>query len=241
MDGHNRPKAKKRKLSTNPTSSTDEDSIVDDRQWTKGEFTLISSDNVRFRVPANDLFSASAWFRDAQDMCAGASVLHFADADFETARTVRDFLALVLQSEFVLPPNAADTLARMLALTAFMKKYECAAGLRTLLLIFLHLADELLPEPEFSNATDLHVVHFALAAAAGDVKGCVAAIERGASLDFTVKPHDGLLPARLGDATRAPIPQENFDSLDKAWLRTARGGRDKLAWAFHFDWLMKGR
>lgn len=32
--------------------------IVDDRTWTNGNFTLISSDNVRFRVDGVHLFSA---------------------------------------------------------------------------------------------------------------------------------------------------------------------------------------
>lgn len=57
MDDNNPPKPMKLRLSASPTPSANQDSIVDDPKWTNGEFTLISSDNVRFRVPAADLFS----------------------------------------------------------------------------------------------------------------------------------------------------------------------------------------
>lgn len=172
-------------------------------------------------------------------MCAGEAKLHLTDNDFETALTIRDFLALVFERQFVLRPEVAGTVARMFVLCAFLRKYECVGGLRALLLVFLHLADEVDREPEFKNATDMHVVHFALAAAAGDVKGCVAGIQRGASRDRIVQLDDALLPNRLTDAVRALIPQDYFDNLEKAWHR-AQASRDKLTWAFHFDWLMSG-
>lgn len=40
------------------SNADDHESITDDEEWTKGDFTLISSDNVRFQVPSYYLLAA---------------------------------------------------------------------------------------------------------------------------------------------------------------------------------------
>lgn len=46
-------------LSPVPSSTRESDSIVDDDDdWTDGHLEVITSDNVRFRVPSHTLFAA---------------------------------------------------------------------------------------------------------------------------------------------------------------------------------------
>lgn len=33
------------------------EAVIDDKKWTEGDFEIITSDNVRFRVPSYHLFS----------------------------------------------------------------------------------------------------------------------------------------------------------------------------------------
>lgn len=45
-------------LSPVPSGTRESDSIVDDDDWTDGDLEVITSDNVRFRVPSHILFAA---------------------------------------------------------------------------------------------------------------------------------------------------------------------------------------
>lgn len=99
--------------------------IIDDEQWTSGEFTLISTDGVRFRIPSYVLLNASSVFRDiaslpseaaAPSTSAPAPEIELTDATIETADVLRIFLSLAATGTLGLEPREVGYFATLFLL-----------------------------------------------------------------------------------------------------------------------------
>ncbi|KAL1411760.1 hypothetical protein Q8F55_002727 [Vanrija albida] len=113
----------------------DTEIITDDRWWTRGDFTVISSDNVRFLVPSQSLFSASPVFGDASDVGGGSAdkTVHLTDTTFETASTLSAFFWFITRAEIDplwLHGDLIPVCERISHLVTFLHKYQCDATLK---------------------------------------------------------------------------------------------------------------
>lgn len=129
------------------STSFSADEITEDDEWTEGDITIITSNNVRFLIPSYYLLChrcvsthcqrethTSAVLRDLNDLNpSGEKSITFADPEIETAPILRLFLQLVKTSE--LNQANRDELHR-LALS--IRKWECTAT-RNLLLCHLQV------------------------------------------------------------------------------------------------------
>ncbi|BEJ15830.1 hypothetical protein CspHIS471_0504350 [Cutaneotrichosporon sp. HIS471] len=105
--------------------------IRDDEEWTNGDFEVITSDHVRFRVQSYYLLNSV--FRDAEAMAAktkpGSSRLLVLDDEvIETAQVFDQVLELICYGNFedgYWIPNAWP-------MVAFLKKWGCDKALRDL-------------------------------------------------------------------------------------------------------------
>lgn len=114
----------------------DKPEITDDKDWTKGDLHLISSDNVRFSVYGAVLAWASPVFADMLGIPgAQERTIHLTDPSFENANTVRLFLQLVtINKEALKLFQRYYTVwwLRLEALIVFLDKYECDRGVAIL-------------------------------------------------------------------------------------------------------------
>ncbi|KLT38554.1 hypothetical protein CC85DRAFT_289407 [Cutaneotrichosporon oleaginosum] len=106
------------------------DKITNDTEFTEGDFEIVSSDNVRFKVPSYHLFAASAVFEGAQglDSDTERSITLF-DSTIETAEVVRLFLHLVVHGKIALE----GYMPHVKELVLFLGKWDCERAKRHLL------------------------------------------------------------------------------------------------------------
>ncbi|BEJ14678.1 hypothetical protein CspHIS471_0404450 [Cutaneotrichosporon sp. HIS471] len=102
--------------------------ISSDPDWTTGDFTVVTSNNVSFKVHDYQLFATSVQFATAKSMTeAGtsvhANVIHFDDATLETAEVFRTFLKFATT---LLPPMDLPV-PSLGSLLLFLRKWECDA------------------------------------------------------------------------------------------------------------------
>ncbi|KAL1409502.1 hypothetical protein Q8F55_003485 [Vanrija albida] len=102
--------------------------LLDDAEFAEGDYTLVSSDGVRFRTASYHLFHA---LRDAS---SDDKAMVFADPEIETADIVRAFLRFITKG--VLPvawkhsANPTNGLDRLPRLVRFLDKYQCHTAQR---------------------------------------------------------------------------------------------------------------
>ncbi|WOO80592.1 uncharacterized protein LOC62_03G004118 [Vanrija pseudolonga] len=216
--------------------------IVDDKKWTTGDFTIVSSDDVRFRVDSMALFVASPIFREASEMTSGEKIVHLTDPDFETAVVVRTFLKFVI--EFDLQPKArpfseslipVDVPPPVIFLACFMHKYDCHLELRRLQYVF---------EKEHRYDATYSRDRFILAALAKSISGCAGAIEDAGAkfLGVASNTNSGgnsykdtapLIPKNMSKAIKNTIPNEYLAALVKGWEKSGKD-RSRSEWARQF-------
>ncbi|KAL1411757.1 hypothetical protein Q8F55_002724 [Vanrija albida] len=146
------------------------ETIHDDKDFRNGDFTLISSNNIRFRVDSVYLFAASPIFRDAEALSRpDDKLVHFTD-ESENDATITTFLTLVTQAKLVLFYKEHLRICQHLSdCVAFLKKHECIATLRTL--IYAFIVDFLLRDD-----LDYSLPGLLLGALVDDIDICVRAI-----------------------------------------------------------------
>ncbi|WOO80593.1 uncharacterized protein LOC62_03G004119 [Vanrija pseudolonga] len=240
-----KPASAKRKRGDDESagSSAPDGAIVDDRTWTNGDFTLISSDNVRFRVDGVHLFSPSAVFRAAADLNPRDRTARFTDTEYETASVVKNFLDFVVKfrtSQFKEQHRrmyiSREGVSPFVQLARFLHKYDSRVELRRLLYVF---------GKEVGHSYDLYARDsFIIAALAGDVNACSDAIEAtsGASdkgtSDSFMDLH-ALVPANIPPVVKEMIPAHYWVALCKGWERSGKH-RNRSEWAHHFELLIDG-
>lgn len=141
------------------------------QSWTSGDFTLIATDGVEFKVPLSLLLSASGVFNDAESLAGDAHrQLHFVDPDFETAPVIARFLRLAAACSIgddgkLLDDDDLDAYIR---LVAFLRKYECPTLLQQMPLCIRRRLEK-------DEITPQHV--YILGAVLDDVELCVLALK----------------------------------------------------------------
>ncbi|KAL1411761.1 hypothetical protein Q8F55_002728 [Vanrija albida] len=195
----------------------DTEIITDDTEWTSSDFTLISADNVRFRVPSFFILAAMPVFRDAG---GGASVsndkiVYFTDSSFETASTLRTFCQLITTAR--LPSweegEYAELSQHITDVVTFLRKYECDAMLETFKLAFhynyLHSAD-----------SDFSLEGLVLGSVADDLHFCIEAMYTNSWEPPTDVPHQKimmLVPFNMPLKVHNLIPPTYLWALSSAW------------------------
>ncbi|GMK58385.1 hypothetical protein CspeluHIS016_0504170 [Cutaneotrichosporon spelunceum] len=134
-------------------------SLVDDGEWTGGDFEICSADGVRFRVPSCFVLASSPIFRDAHGLNNGKHTITFTDSTFETAPVLRLWLQLVSQGHVTI----TSTLPHFKELTLFLLKWEMESCLNNL---SVHL--EVAVRRKLVRPTEVFIV----VANAGDVSLC---------------------------------------------------------------------
>ncbi|KAL1411786.1 hypothetical protein Q8F55_002753 [Vanrija albida] len=145
----------------------DTPSIRDDRWWNKGDFSIISSDHVRFRIDHHYLLSASGFFRDLRDVASNADEFHELQLDdpfFETAPTVHNFLVVITEASI---DRDIDVVEKLVPLGRFLTKYNCAAGMNVLLQFLRHAGTN----------SDRAIEWFVIGSSLDDVDLCADALE----------------------------------------------------------------
>ncbi|KAL1411749.1 hypothetical protein Q8F55_002716 [Vanrija albida] len=237
-----RAPAKKRKPTPPPPV------IVDDETWTTGDFSLISSDDVRFRVDSMLLFAASRVFRDSSETSSGDKLVHLTDPDFETATVVRAVLDLVLKYQY--QPLKGDKQGTVLdvpplvvRVACFLHKYDCGLEL-------LRLEDCVFERfrhyPHYAGFTR---DWFIVGALANNVAACTAAIN---STAVNIVPHPNhskpggnchyddapLIPGNMSKAVKATVPRHYLAALALGW-DSSGPGRSRAVWAAQFKLNLK--
>ncbi|GMK59878.1 hypothetical protein CspeluHIS016_0900950 [Cutaneotrichosporon spelunceum] len=157
---------------------------TEDDTWTTGDFTLVSSDLVIFKIESYHILSASPVFGAASTARPGEQHIEFADPKLETAFVLRLFLSLATTATLghSFTPSAAlehqDSNLTLLPLIAFLQKYDAMRVLRAA----LSCIDRLVSTGKMTAYAGL-----ILGAAANDVPTCVAAL----STKDTRFPHPG--------------------------------------------------
>ncbi|BEJ14645.1 hypothetical protein CspHIS471_0404120 [Cutaneotrichosporon sp. HIS471] len=116
--------------------------ITDDPTWTNGDFEVITSDQVRFRVNTHLLLGASKVLASAAAASTGGKKIEFL-GDTETAQVFRAFLNLVStgqteEHEDVSEGSPQDFCVDTANLALFLQKWDCPAHLSHLI-THLHL------------------------------------------------------------------------------------------------------
>lgn len=111
--------------------------IEDDERWTTGEVSLISADDVRFRVAGLTLAWSSPVFDDLLTLPGNQTnkTIHLTDDSIETAEVIRLYLDLVsVNFERLNIFYRTHTRWRILLmrLTSFLDKYQSERGLKLL-------------------------------------------------------------------------------------------------------------
>ncbi|WOO80394.1 uncharacterized protein LOC62_03G003911 [Vanrija pseudolonga] len=229
--------------SVDTSMNNDEESFADDEEWTEGDFTLISSDNVRFQVPSYYLFAASPVFRNAGEVSnPGTKFVAFTDRSCESAVTLRDFLYLVKTGMIPVawdepPDDNAEFIERIAGIVLFLRKYECDAILHILKLGF---------NEDFMMSGYFSTEGIILGANADDVEYCVKAINASEWTEELMDPDADkdpiflnrsgsfeLLPCNMSFTAIQHIPVEYYWALSRSW----KGNKD--AWPDEFRRLVK--
>ncbi|KAL1411787.1 hypothetical protein Q8F55_002754 [Vanrija albida] len=140
------------------------EAVTDHDRFKTGDFAVISSDNVRFRVDGHYLQTYSAVFRGMlSGPATGNREIHLSDPTLEHSTTIELFLELVTNSSL----DLTQSVVRLIRLVHFLNKYDCAS---TLKLVRLRLL-------AFLISGKVTVEHFTLAAVMDDVDLCVTVID----------------------------------------------------------------
>ncbi|KAL1409501.1 hypothetical protein Q8F55_003484 [Vanrija albida] len=119
----------------------------------EGDLLIVTADGPRLEASYTQVFAASrkladlaahfpcGW--DPERSAVAAPEIRLYNREYECARTVRAFLELVSTGTLHLPAGGRGSgLVELVALTRFLRKHECSAALRVLLLhVRLWLAD----------------------------------------------------------------------------------------------------
>lgn len=155
------------------------DHIDNDRVWTKGDFEVVTSDNIRFRFPSSFLLycttgkfihsrpysDISTAIREMHEMNPVAKkTLTLCDPDFETSNVFRRFLQLAQYGDLFEPIDHPS----LLGLACSIKKWDCHATES----IFLCLLRDKVRTGAFSPLTT-----FIPAAELGCINTCMIAID----------------------------------------------------------------
>ncbi|WOO80391.1 uncharacterized protein LOC62_03G003908 [Vanrija pseudolonga] len=204
------------------------------------DFTLISSDNIRFRVDSSFIFAASSVFRDARELGGDkGKTVDFTDNDIETADTLRLFLLLATTGKlpaelscinFVL---AAEKIAH---LTSFLLKYSCEPTIQALkgAVYFDFLSPLLL------GARD-GVPGIILGSMTDDVDYCIQAMDAG--IVIGTEPGDPIINCRHSEFDLVPynLPYKvaRFIPTDYMWALSYSWNGKQKDWPTKFRSLMR--
>ncbi|WOO80389.1 uncharacterized protein LOC62_03G003906 [Vanrija pseudolonga] len=239
-----------RHRSTSPTSDESDHScsssrtptpapIIDDANWTTGEFTLISADGVRFKIPSYVLLNASSVFRDIASLpCDNASAapapeIELTDATIETADVLRIFLSLAAHGTLGLEPREVGYFATLFLLKdtiGLCTKYLADGVLHVLKLQIYKL---------HSEHRGLYALYaFVLGAVSDDVQLTMMAFSDMRSTwvdDEPTGPRAALRHGFPGGCTLCPqtwplklaeaIPLQYSWALNRAWMNAARNAK----------------
>ncbi|KAL1411769.1 hypothetical protein Q8F55_002736 [Vanrija albida] len=212
---------------------------TDDTTWSAGDFTLISSNNVRFRVDSCFIFAASAAFSDARGLSGDANkTVTFTDTGFETKETLGDFFSLVtlgkLPPEFFVDGNKySDACERVARPVTFLQKYGCGAIIEVLKAV-IH-SEILVWRPNRVTPRD-GLPGLVLGAMTDDVDFCVLAMQAGCQVDDLVTcPIDfcrpdsyDLVPINMPLRVARLIPTDYLWALSYSWPGKVEGWRNKF-------------
>lgn len=215
-------------LMTEPHSGPKE--VIDSAKWTEGDFSLVSADGVRFRVPSRALFVARYVARHST--LTGSEVLatagqsvgwdllewDFADPQLESAAVLDRFLELVVNGNLIRlshhDPVDMGPCHRYLHLLNFLKKYKCTLALR----LFELCAHEYLVQGGMPSRTV-----FVLGAALDNPGLCAAALQRFCTDDIEKRLHSkvhelcGADPGLVSDELWEHLPPHYARAWVVAW------------------------
>ncbi|KAL1411788.1 hypothetical protein Q8F55_002755 [Vanrija albida] len=141
---------------------TESVSITDDNDWATGDFAIVSSDNIRFRIDRHHLQSASSVFADMLSVLSGGSQeIHLTDETIEQSGTIKRFIPLLLSATLDLTSFKHD-LCAILRLVRFLIKYDCQVSIN---IVKLHLRADTMTETNSSR-----IWHFIVSSVLDDVE-----------------------------------------------------------------------
>ncbi|KAL1411785.1 hypothetical protein Q8F55_002752 [Vanrija albida] len=139
---------KRQGTDADPDADPDADApvITDSAVWSKGDFALVSADNVRFRIDHHYLLSASSVFRDlASAATSDSREIHFTDWTMERSSTIGHFLELI--TDGTIHKRCLADVEPMVYLGKLLDKYDCLAAMKLFKLFLLsQLQDDLAAE-----------------------------------------------------------------------------------------------
>ncbi|KAL1411782.1 hypothetical protein Q8F55_002749 [Vanrija albida] len=176
--------------------------------WQDGDFTLVSSDDITFRIDTHYLQSASGVFRDMLAAGSGPKLINLTDPHTETALVVHKFLNLITTNRIDnerFGPDFSD----MVTLVRFLIKYECAPALTV---IGLHLHCSITEDRPYAG---LH--WFIVGAIMDDIQVCITAFDAATerSQDPFINPCFN--PSQIPYQLAAQIPFIYFWALVRTW------------------------
>ncbi|BEI90304.1 uncharacterized protein CcaverHIS019_0303740 [Cutaneotrichosporon cavernicola] len=173
--------------------------IVDDEYWTDGDFEVITSNGVRFRVPSYHLFAASWIFRNARRLAPpNNSRIRFTDPLCETGYVFRLFMTLAEKGQLdgVGQRGIFKVHVKLHQLFVFLRKWDCPG----LLAILQHSVSRLVDEDRSLDRSRMFIV----AALNGDSKFCRRILEMSAT-DTWGANRDGSPDDMIDAPTGTPI------------------------------------
>ncbi|BEI90235.1 uncharacterized protein CcaverHIS019_0303050 [Cutaneotrichosporon cavernicola] len=202
---------------------------IEDSTFYDGDFELISADNVRFRVQAYHLFSASTGLRAAAEWDDSGRARHFNfdDNELEAALVIRAFLRVITTGTVATTPDGSGTpsVSALRRLILFLRKWDCPVALQLVLFKVKELLNQGISVPMYT---------FILGATADDIETCSLALKHvGQSWNgagYTDVRNEGTPGASTIDPTHLPytlwswVPSEYMWALSRAWGRNLKDG-----------------
>lgn len=210
-----------------------------DPNWIEGDWTLISSDNVRLKVPSYLVLANSVVLRDAHDINNNDSTeLAFDDLECEKAETLRLFLSLA--SDGTLGPEMEvmswpRRLAHIMRLLSFANKWQCPTIRRA--------AVSSARELGLKNR-DMQLPAFIIGAIAGDDLSCKEVLGRLPPCSYrgSARPSNAIAhpwkdtlcmdPRAMAWEMWKCVPPEYLWALCQGWKVTKRGVCDADEFSF---------
>ncbi|BEI83861.1 hypothetical protein CcaverHIS002_0404650 [Cutaneotrichosporon cavernicola] len=113
--------------------------ITDDPDWTEGDTEVTSSDGVRFKINAYNLFWASPVFAEAHARPFSNKDMELTDPDLKTANILRLFFTVITTLHLPLDPFKDGDLKTLTNFLLFLSKWD-AGQLYTFVLESIHTA-----------------------------------------------------------------------------------------------------
>ncbi|KLT46013.1 hypothetical protein CC85DRAFT_282151 [Cutaneotrichosporon oleaginosum] len=176
--------SKRRKQSTPPRGSSPsqsvtqspraipQDHLIDDEYWTDGDFEIVTSNGIRFRVPSYHLFAASWIFRNARKLAPPNDArIRLTDPVCETGYVFRLFMQLAEHGQLdgVGQQGIFKVHIKLHHLFLFLKKWDCPG----LLAVLHHSISRLVEEDRGLDRSRMFIV----AALNGDTRLCSRILE----------------------------------------------------------------